>query len=138
MADNSGDRSKPAGKISTDERAEFERRLSDLDSRLDKAQDQRPAEDQGDGRGRAMGYGLRIATDIIASVLVGAAIGWYLDQWLGTQPVMLLIFIVLGLAAGARNVIRTYRAMSAEYGTNTGEDTDDLSAPKKNTDDDDN
>ena len=76
-----------------------------------------------------------MATDIVAAVLVGGVIGWYLDRWLGTQPVLLLIFIALGMAAGVRNVIRTYRIMAAEFGTNTGVDTDDLSTPERVDDD---
>ena len=138
MIDKSGEPSKSVGKISLDERAEFERRLSDLDGRLDNAQDRKPDQQDGDGPGKAIGYGLRIATDLIAAILVGAGIGWYLDKWMGTQPILLLIFIALGLAAGARNVIRTYHAMTAEYGENTGTDTDDLSVPinKDDTKDD--
>jgi len=84
-----------------------------------------------------MGYGFRMATDIIAAVVVGTTIGWYLDQWLGTKPILLLIFIAIGLAAGVRNVIRSYRVMAADLGTNTGVDTDDLSTPNKNDYDDD-
>jgi len=84
-----------------------------------------------------MGYGLRMATDIIAAILVGAAIGWYLDKWLDTKPIMLLIFIALGLAAGVRNVIQTYRMMAEEFGTNTGTDLDDLSDPNTTNDDED-
>lgn len=72
-----------------------------------------------------------MATDIIAAVLVGGGIGWFLDQWLGTSPYLLLIFIVLGLIAGIRNLIRTYRLMTAEFGLNTGVDMDDLSTPLK-------
>ena len=130
MTDKSGKPAKPVGELGPQERAQFKRRLSELDDRLDDALDRRPVTGNGNGRGKAMGYGLRMATDIIAAVLAGSVIGWYLDRWLGTQPVLLLIFIVLGLAAGMRNVIRTYRMMAAEYGTNTGVDVDDLSAPE--------
>jgi len=107
MTDNSGKSAKPVGELGPQERARFKRRLSELDDKLDEAQNSRPHESEGDGRGKAMGYGLRMATDIIAAVLVGSVIGWYLDKWLGTRPVLLLTFIALGLAAGMRNVIRT-------------------------------
>ena len=137
MADKSGKPAKNIGKLSPREQGEFKRRLSELDDRLDDAQDRRPVENHGDGRGKAMGYGIRMATDIIGAILVAAIIGWYLDQWLGTQPVLFLIFIALGLAAGMRNLVRTYRLMTAEFGTNTGVDTDDLSNPEINDDDDD-
>ena len=121
--------------MSPTERAEFRRRLSDLDDKLDDAQDRRPGVKNDAGRGKAMGYGLRMATDIIAAALVGGAIGWFLDQWLRTKPFLLLLFIALGLVAGMRNVIRTYRLMAAEFGTNTGVDMDDLSTPEKDDED---
>ena len=136
MTDKSGKSDKPHGKMSREDHAEFKQRLSKLDDKLDTAQDRNAPEEPTPGRGRAMGYGFRMATDIIAAVLVGSVIGWYLDQWLGTKPAMLLIFIAIGLAAGMRNVIRSYRMMAADLGTNTGVDTDDLSAPVKNDDDD--
>jgi len=137
MTDKSGKSANPQGQISAGDRAEFKDRLSKLDDKLDDAQDRRPKPESDTGRGKAMGYGLRMATDIIAAILVGAAIGWYLDKWLDTKPIMLLIFIALGLAAGVRNVIQTYRMMAEEFGTNTGTDLDDLSDPNTTNDDED-
>ena len=131
MTDQSGKSNRPVNEMSAGERAEFRRRLSELDEKLDDAQGRRSVEKDQSGRGKVVGYGLRMATDIIAAVLVGGGIGWFLDQWLGTSPYLLLIFIVLGLIAGIRNLIRTYRLMTAEFGLNTGVDMDDLSTPLK-------
>ena len=137
MTDKSEKSANPQGRISAGDRAEFKDRLSKLDDKIDDAQRRRPEPEPDTGSGKAMGYGLRMATDIIAAILVGAAIGWYLDKWLGTKPILLLIFIALGLAAGVRNVIRTYRIMAEEFGTNTGTDLDDLSDPNTTNDDED-
>ena len=137
MTEKSGRSVNPQGQIRDEDRAKLKDRLSKLDDRLDNAQSRRPREIPSQGRGKAMGYGFRMATDIIAAVVVGTTIGWYLDQWLGTKPILLLIFIAIGLAAGVRNVIRSYRVMAADLGTNTGVDTDDLSTPNKNDYDDD-
>ena len=38
--------------------------------------------------------------------LVAVAIGWFLDGWLGTRPWLLMLFFVLGGAAGVANVWR--------------------------------
>ncbi len=135
MADQSDRSVKPGGDISPEERAEFKRRLSELDDRLDEAQERGTGVKNEAGRGKAMGYGLRIATDIIAAVVVGGGIGWFLDRWLDSGPLLLMVFIVLGIVAGIRNVIRTYRLMAAEFGTNTGMDLDDISTPERNGDD---
>ena len=38
--------------------------------------------------------------------MVGAGIGWGLDFWLGTTPWGLIVFVLLGFAAGVLNVMR--------------------------------
>jgi ATP synthase protein I len=37
---------------------------------------------------------------------VAVAIGWYLDHWLHTLPLFLVLFVLLGGAAGIANVWR--------------------------------
>ena len=39
-------------------------------------------------------------------VLVGAFIGWALDRWLGISPWGMIVFLLLGFAAGVINVVR--------------------------------
>jgi ATP synthase protein I len=39
--------------------------------------------------------------------VVGAGIGWLLDRWLGISPWGLIVFLLLGFAAGVRNVMRS-------------------------------
>jgi ATP synthase protein I len=42
----------------------------------------------------------------VAGVVVGAFIGWLLDRWLGISPWGLIVFVLLGFAAGVFNVMR--------------------------------
>ncbi len=70
--------------------------------------------------GRMLGMALRMSTELVAAVVVGAGMGWLLDQWLGTMPLFLLVFLLLGMAAGFRNVIRT----ATEMGSNSGSGPD--------------
>jgi len=41
-----------------------------------------------------------------ASIAVGVAIGYFLDQWLNTAPYLLIVFTLSGIAAGFRNLLR--------------------------------
>jgi ATP synthase protein I len=41
-----------------------------------------------------------------ASIAVGLAIGYFLDQWLHTSPYLLIIFTLYGVAAGFRNLLK--------------------------------
>lgn len=53
-----------------------------------------------------MGRGMKIAAELIGGVIAGSAIGWFLDQWLGTKPWLFIVFFLLGTAAGMLNIIR--------------------------------
>lgn len=83
--------------------------LNDLKQRLDAAKEQRkPKGNDADDMGPSgLGVGLRIATEMVAALVVGLVIGFYLDKWLGTSPWLLLLFFFLSVAAAFLNAIRT-------------------------------
>ncbi len=47
-----------------------------------------------------------IGMQLVAATFIGLAAGYFLDEWLGTKPWMLLIFLLLGIATGFRDVYR--------------------------------
>jgi len=99
-------------------------RLADLDVRLN-AVKSRHAVDETEptgGRGAALGMAFRLATELVVGILVGGFIGWQLDKWLDTTPLLLLVFFALGFVAGLFNVIRTARAMQLRAGSDPGSD----------------
>jgi ATP synthase protein I len=54
----------------------------------------------------AIARGFRLSAELVAGVLVGAGIGWLLDRWLGVSPWGMIVFLLLGFAAGVLNVMR--------------------------------
>jgi len=54
----------------------------------------------------AMARGLRLSSELVAAVLVGAGLGWLIDRGLGISPWGLIVFLLLGFAAGVINVMR--------------------------------
>ena len=60
----------------------------------------------------SMGIGMRSGVEFIAAIVVSVGIGFALDHWLGTTPLMLLIMLALGFAAGLLNVWRAMNGMS--------------------------
>jgi ATP synthase protein I len=89
-------------------------RLDALEGRLAGAQGRRPSPEEPEGRGKAMGQALRLATEMVAGVAVGGFIGWALDKLFGTAPFLMVVFLLLGAAAGIMNVVRTAKAMQGE------------------------
>ena len=90
--------------------------LEDLDARLKKARGENtPVPPQVSTSGYAQG--LRLSLEMVAAVVVGGGIGWFLDKWLDTKPLFLLIFLALGLIAGIRNVYQAANRISSKYAT---------------------
>ena len=131
----SGSGGNDRGEISPDERKAYEQRLSELGKRLDNVEAVRnkPVVKSDEvRRNQALGYGMQMAMDLVLAPVLGAGIGWGLDKLLGTLPVLLLVFLCFGIAAGVTNLIRTYRQIMAESGGNSGKD---LPAGKDGDDD---
>jgi ATP synthase protein I len=64
----------------------------------------------------AAGWALRVGVELVVGLVVGGGIGWVLDRWLGTSPLMLIVFFFLGAGAGMVNVFRVARAMNRDAG----------------------
>ena len=83
-----------------DDPAEFERRLR-------AAQARRPVPAVGQSvSGSAWGVGTRVGVELLSALVVGVGLGWALDRWLHTSPVLLVVGVLLGGAAGIANVWR--------------------------------
>jgi ATP synthase protein I len=55
----------------------------------------------------ALGLGFRIGVEMVAAIGVGLGIGWLADRGLGTKPWGMVLFLILGAAAGIMNVFRS-------------------------------
>ena len=59
----------------------------------------------------SFGKAMKISTELVAAVVVGATIGFILDTWFDTRPLLIIIFFFIGVAAGILNVIRSAKSM---------------------------
>jgi len=107
--------------MTNNERHRGDDRLQELERRIDRMQEDRAEKARGpDRRGLPAGAGAilaRVATELVAGVMVGSFIGWVLDRWFGTSPLFLVLLFFLGAAAGMLNVWRMVsgRGMAAGY-----------------------
>lgn len=74
---------------------------------------QPPASDRPPGRkrddsstSRQFGLALELPFVLVSAIVVGGAFGYFLDGWLGTGPLFLIVFGGLGFYAGVRDVLR--------------------------------
>lgn len=103
------------GEISPEEREAFRKRASELGARLDQVKGRKaPTPEEAEARGAAYGQAMKIAAELMVGVAVGGFIGWALDRQFGTAPVLMILLLILGFAAGLTNVVRGARRMQAE------------------------
>jgi ATP synthase protein I len=85
-------------------------RLERLGERLAKAGENRAEEANERDRGRvdpsAWARGFRLSSEFVGAVLVGAGLGFLVDHYLRVSPGGLIVFTLLGFAAGVLNLIR--------------------------------
>lgn len=85
--------------------------LSDLQRRIAAARERDEAAGRPDPgkRAAASGYGMavRLAIEMVAALGVSVFLGLWIDGELGTAPLFLIAFLVMGMGAGVLNVYKT-------------------------------
>ena len=87
-------------------------RLAALDRKLNAARsagEPKPRADK--DKYAAMSMGWRMVIELVVSVMVGAAMGYGLDTLFGSLPLFLIVFVLLGFAAGVRTMMRSAEEM---------------------------
>ena len=59
----------------------------------------------------SLGKALKISTELVAAVVVGSTLGFILDNWFDTKPILTICFFFMGVAAGIMNVFRAAKKM---------------------------
>ena len=121
MAEGANDGGNGSREKSPDEAA-LSARLGSLDHRLSALEGSRKIrtdqsgneQDAAQARASAMAVGLRLSSELVAGVLVGAALGWGFDRLLSTSPWGLIVFLLLGFVAGVINVMRAAGVMAKQ------------------------
>ena len=68
-----------------------------------------------DTNAASLGKALKISTELVASVVVGSTIGFLLDNWFDTKPMLTICFFFMGVAAGILNVIKSAKNMHKSF-----------------------
>ena len=114
------------------QRASDAERLRALERRLDDlGRDQRP-QTPGADKFHQANQAWRMVVELVAGLAIGFGVGYGLDRLFGTTPIMLVIFIFLGFAAGVKTMLRTAAEMGQAPSAGTARD----SMPDDDPDDD--
>ena len=58
-----------------------------------------------------VGKAMKVVVEIVAAMAVGLVIGILLDNYFDTRPIFIIIFFLLGSAAGILNVFRVAKSL---------------------------
>ena len=51
-----------------------------------------------------------VSIELLAGVVCGSLVGYYVDMWLGTLPVFFIVCFFLGIAGAVRNILRKIKS----------------------------
>ena len=52
-----------------------------------------------------------VGIHLVTATFLGLAMGYFLDKWLGTKPWLTMIFLLLGIAAGFKNMYQEVKSI---------------------------
>ena len=91
------------------EKDDFKTRLKIAKSKLEKNSDK-----NNNQKNTFIGNAFKLGTELVAAVVVGTIIGFILDSWFDTKPILIIIFFLFGAAAGITNVFRAAKRMQEQ------------------------
>ena len=86
-----------------DKRSDFKKNLFDQKQKLSSIKKNKLI----DKNQNPLGFGLKIATDFVVTIIVGCLIGLGIDKLFQTKPIFFLIFLLFGIAGAFLNIYRT-------------------------------
>ncbi|MCI4661602.1 MAG: AtpZ/AtpI family protein [Neomegalonema sp.] len=85
---------------------------SELGKRISDAKAALEPEKPSAGQAQAMASVWRMTLDMVIGTAFGFAIGWGLDSLFGTKPILMVVFGLLGFAAGIKLVMDEAKRMN--------------------------
>ena len=86
-------------------------RLRQLGERIAELKGDKPAGPAAPDEHSQAQFAWRMVTELVAGLLVGFGVGFGLDALFGTRPWLMLLFTLLGFAAGVQTMMRTAQEM---------------------------
>ncbi|MDZ7824461.1 MAG: AtpZ/AtpI family protein [Ahrensia sp.] len=100
-------------------------RRAKLDAALSEKVSRRIDEiEQRSGTNAGWGLGIKISSEFIAGIIVGAGLGFVIDKFAGTSPWGMIVMLILGFGAGVLNVLRATGKVAEKSQVNNSSLTD--------------
>ena len=110
-------------------------KLDDLDTALDaaKAKHEKLNPKAPSNYSKEMNLGIRAFMEMLGVLLGSGLMGWALDAYFKTSPLMLIIFVILGIVAAFFNLYKLSRNLGTAIGSNSLQSVEkDANKPSQN------
>lgn len=91
------------------ENDEAKNRLAELDAKIAAAKKAQESEPKQDEHYTMAQFAWRMVIELVAGMIIGFGMGYGLDYLFGTMPIFLVLFTLLGFAAGVKTMIASAR-----------------------------
>lgn len=92
---------------------EEKQKLADIEARLQKAQKAEPETmNTGSEKYKNLSLAWRMVIELVSGVLIGACMGWGIDELFDLSPWFTIVFGALGFVAGIKTMIKTAQTAS--------------------------
>ncbi len=90
------------------------KRLEELQSRIEEARGSLQPKPRVESKYESASMAWRMVIELVVGIALGFGIGYGLDSLLGTLPIFLVLFTLLGFGAGVNVMMRTAREAQAK------------------------
>lgn len=100
-------------------------RLKDLEARINAAKAKDAPKHHSEEHYSQANIAWRMVIELVAGLGIGFAVGMGLDSLLGTTPILMIVFLFLGFAAGVKTMLRSateLQGSGADAAQDEGED----------------
>ncbi len=106
-----------------EESLEQRRRLLEAELASKRVDDRKEEAREASAEQSRKGYAqaMKLSSEFISAIVVGAVLGWLFDHFVGTTPWGLIVLLLLGFCAGVLNVLRAAGKVSQPLDRRTPE-----------------
>lgn len=109
----------------------LEARRQRLDAELLAHRKVEPEKSSNQEAAKGFALAVKLSSEFIAGVIVGALLGYLIDRFVGTAPWGMIIFLLLGFCAGVLNVLRSTGAVSQSDASGRSQAQDQAQASER-------
>ena len=92
----------------------FPQDIEDIDARIENLKAQKPGAKKRSELRLFWQNAFRVAAEFVSPVIIGICIGYVLDKFFMTKPMIMLIMVIFGCFAGMLNVYRVAKSMDKD------------------------